>query len=173
MTRRTLVIAALLAVLALPAHAQWPDRPVKLLLSQPAGSGPDSVARLLADHMARTLGKPVVIDNRPGGQNIIGATAAARLPADGYNFYLGTLGSGADIFKVNVRSKQVVRLTHQESTPNSGDEAFVKSAVDANAPVGRGVLRCRRRSTGGTCRSSSCAAEAACACRFVRRAWRC
>jgi len=68
MTRRSVMIAAVLAMLAAPAAAQWPDRPVKLLLSQPAGSGPDSVARLLADHMARTLGKPVVIDNRPGGQ---------------------------------------------------------------------------------------------------------
>src|SRR3954452_17120361 len=93
MNRRTLITAMLLAVLTLPAHAQWPDRPIKLLLSQPAGSGPDSVARLLGDHMTRTLNKQVVIDNRPGGQNIIGATAAARLPADGYNFYLGTLAA--------------------------------------------------------------------------------
>jgi tripartite-type tricarboxylate transporter receptor subunit TctC len=93
MTRRSVMIAAVLAVLALPAQAQWPDRPIKLLLSQPAGSGPDSVARLLADHMTRTLHTPIVIDNRPGGQNIIGATAAARAPADGYNFYLGTLAA--------------------------------------------------------------------------------
>jgi tripartite-type tricarboxylate transporter receptor subunit TctC len=95
MNRRAFVIAALVAVAAAgPAQSQtWPDRPIKLVLSQPAGSGPDNVARILGDHLTRRLGRPIVIDNRPGGQNIIGATAAARAPADGYNFYLGTLAS--------------------------------------------------------------------------------
>jgi tripartite-type tricarboxylate transporter receptor subunit TctC len=51
------------------------------------------VARILGDRIARGLGQPVVIDDRPGGQNAIGATAAARAPADGYTFYLGTLAA--------------------------------------------------------------------------------
>ena len=95
MTRRRLAIVALLA-LALASNAAaegWPDRPIKMVLSQPAGSGPDTVARLLGDQLARSLGQPVVIDNKPGGQNIIGATAAAHAPADGYTFYLGTLAA--------------------------------------------------------------------------------
>jgi tripartite-type tricarboxylate transporter receptor subunit TctC len=95
MRRSSVVMAALLAVaLASNGPAQaWPDRPIKLLLSQPAGSGPDAVARLLGDRVARSLGQPIVIDNRPGGQNTIGATAAARAPADGYTFYLATLAA--------------------------------------------------------------------------------
>ena len=61
----------------------WPDKPIKFVLSQPAGSGPDNVARLLADRLATALGQSVVIDNKPGGQNVIGAQAAARSAPDG------------------------------------------------------------------------------------------
>src|SRR5689334_9566481 len=55
-------------------------------------------------------------------------------------FYLGELGSGSDIYKVHVKSKKVVRLTHQESTPNAGCLAFAKEPpAKPNAPIGRGV----------------------------------
>jgi tripartite-type tricarboxylate transporter receptor subunit TctC len=83
----------LLLLLALSGHAAaqaWPAKPVKLILSQPPGSSPDIVARLLGDQLARVWGQPVVVENRPGGQNVIGAQAAARAPADGYAFYYGT-----------------------------------------------------------------------------------
>ena len=68
----------------------WPDKPVRWLLSQPPGSGPDNVARVLADRLAKTWGQAVVVENKPGGQNTIGALAAARAPADGHNFYFAT-----------------------------------------------------------------------------------
>src|SRR5262249_24997792 len=57
------------------------------------------------------------------------------------HFYLGKLGSGSDIYKVHVKSKKVVRLTHQESTPNTACLAFAKAAppARARAPIGRGV----------------------------------
>ena len=73
------------------AHAQaWPSKPVKWILSQPAGSGPDVIARFVAEHLAKALGEPIVIENRPGGQNVIGAQAAAKSAPDGYTFYYGT-----------------------------------------------------------------------------------
>ena len=73
------------------AHAQaWPARPMKWILSQPTGSGPDILARFVADHLSRRLGQPIVVENRPGGQNVIGAQAAMRSPADGYTFYYAT-----------------------------------------------------------------------------------
>jgi tripartite-type tricarboxylate transporter receptor subunit TctC len=73
------------------AHAQdFPTRPVHWILSQPAGSSPDISARLVADRLAKAWGQQVVVDNRPGGQNVIGAQAAARSPADGYNYYFAT-----------------------------------------------------------------------------------
>ncbi len=90
--RRTLLIGAASAVLPFPATAQaaWPDRPVRFILSQPAGSGPDNVARLLSERLAKALGQAVVIENRPGGQNVIGAQAAATATPDGYSFYFAT-----------------------------------------------------------------------------------
>lgn len=90
--RRSLLLAASAAPLAWrTAHAQtWPDKPVKWVLSQPPGSGPDNVARLLSDRLQKTWGQAIVIENKPGGQNTIGALAAARSPADGANFYFAT-----------------------------------------------------------------------------------
>ena len=94
MQRRDFIQASVLA-LALPqgwaqVRSAWPDKPVKFILSQPPGSGPDNVARLLGDRLARSLGQALVVENKPGGQNIIGAQAAARSPADGYTFYFAT-----------------------------------------------------------------------------------
>ncbi|MDZ4076026.1 MAG: tripartite tricarboxylate transporter substrate binding protein [Hylemonella sp.] len=94
MQRRHFIQASLLASAVPAAWAQpngaWPDKPVKFILSQPPGSGPDNVARLLGDRLARALGQPIVIENKPGGQNIIGAQSAARSPADGYSLYFAT-----------------------------------------------------------------------------------
>jgi len=97
MQRRQLMHAAaatLASSVGLTAHSQtataWPDRPVKFILSQPPGSGPDNVARLLSERLAKALGQAVVIDNKPGGQNVIGAQAAARSAPDGNSFYFAT-----------------------------------------------------------------------------------
>ena len=94
MQRRHLIQA--LAATTLPvsqwvqAQAVWPDKPIKMILSQPPGSGPDNVARLLSERLGKALGQPIVIENKPGGQNVIGAQAAARSAADGYSFYFAT-----------------------------------------------------------------------------------
>ena len=87
---RLMALAALL-VLADPAGAQdWPARPVKFILSQAPGTSPDITARFLADRLSRLWNQPVVIENRPGGQNVPGAQAAARAAPDGYNFFYAT-----------------------------------------------------------------------------------
>jgi tripartite-type tricarboxylate transporter receptor subunit TctC len=87
---RWMLLFLLLAASGHAAAQAWPAKPVRLILSQPPGSSPDIVARLLGDQLARLWGQPVVVENRPGGQNVIGAQAAARAPADGYTFYYGT-----------------------------------------------------------------------------------
>ncbi len=77
------------ALNAQPAPA-WPDKPVRFVLSQPAGSGPDAIARLIVDRLSKTWGQSVWIDNKPGGQNVIGAQAAARSAPDGTTLYFAT-----------------------------------------------------------------------------------
>jgi tripartite-type tricarboxylate transporter receptor subunit TctC len=92
MQRRQTLMAlgtALAAPHALRAQG-WPDRPVRWVLSQPPGSGPDNVARLISERLARRWGQAIVIENKPGGQNVIGAQTAARSPADGFTFYFAT-----------------------------------------------------------------------------------
>ena len=96
MKRRIFLLLAGLATLpSPPAQAQspaaaWPERPLWWILSQPAGSGPDIVARMLAERISRAIGQPIVIENKPGGQNVIGAQAAAVSPPDGHSFYFAT-----------------------------------------------------------------------------------
>jgi tripartite-type tricarboxylate transporter receptor subunit TctC len=94
MNRRGFSLASLgvaAAALGQGARAQsWPERPLKWILSQPPGSGPDNVARLLTDRLQKRWGQAIVVENRPGGQNTIGAQAAARAPADGHHFYFAT-----------------------------------------------------------------------------------
>lgn len=86
---RLMLAAVLLA--AFPILAQpWPSKPVRLILSQPPGSSPDILARLVADRLAKAWDRPVVVENRPGGQNVVGAMAVLKAPADGYTYYHAT-----------------------------------------------------------------------------------
>ena len=74
--------------LALPgiaaAQTKYPDHPVRVVLSHPAGSGVDTVARVIGERLQSMWGQPIVVDNKPGGQNVIGAQAVQHAPADGY-----------------------------------------------------------------------------------------
>ena len=88
--RAALVLATGGMAQAQQGPADWPQRPVRWILSQPAGSGPDILARYVADQLGKSWPQPIVIDNRPGGQNVIGAQAAARAAPDGYTFYYAT-----------------------------------------------------------------------------------
>ena len=88
--QRWLALAAAAPAWTAVQAQSWPEKPVKWVLSQPPGSGPDNVARILGDRLAKSWGQAVVIENRPGGQNTIGAQAAARSAADGYSFYFAT-----------------------------------------------------------------------------------
>ena len=79
--------------LAVSSHANaqtWPSRPVTFIVSQAGGASPDVMARILADRLSRSLGQGVIIENKPGGANVIGATAAARAAPDGYTYFFAT-----------------------------------------------------------------------------------
>jgi tripartite-type tricarboxylate transporter receptor subunit TctC len=68
----------------------WPAKPVKVIISQPPGTAPDIITRLLTDQLAKSLGQPFIVENRAGAQNIVGAQAAARSAPDGYTFFVAT-----------------------------------------------------------------------------------
>jgi tripartite-type tricarboxylate transporter receptor subunit TctC len=88
MQRFTKVLVAITAAAVMPisAAAEWPDRPLQLIVQFPPGTTTDAVARDLATHMSDALGQPVVIANKPGAGGIIGVTALARSKPDGYTF---------------------------------------------------------------------------------------
>jgi tripartite-type tricarboxylate transporter receptor subunit TctC len=85
------VLALFAAVTFQPAHAQsWPTKPVRIIVSLAAGGTPDIICRLVADRLSVALGQQVVIENRPGGGNIVGAQVAAHAAPDGYTLFFAT-----------------------------------------------------------------------------------
>ena len=88
------IIAALAcALIAAPAAAQdYPNKPIKLIVSFGPGGGADIVGRILGQAMQEKLGQPVVIENRPGAAGTIGNEAVARADKDGYTLGIMTAG---------------------------------------------------------------------------------
>lgn len=74
---------------AQPRPADYPSRPVRLIVAQAAGAGVDIMARSLAARLSESLGQQVIVDNRPGANGIIGMEAVARAQPDGYTLVLG------------------------------------------------------------------------------------
>jgi tripartite-type tricarboxylate transporter receptor subunit TctC len=91
--------AALVALLAslfpAPATAEYPDRPIRLVVPFPAGGGADVLARTIMPRVAQELATTIVIDNRPGAGGNVGAEAVARAAPDGYTLLYGTNGTHA------------------------------------------------------------------------------
>jgi len=71
---------------AAPAQAEFPEKPIRLILPYPPGGPTDLLARVVAAEMSNTLGQQVVVDNRPGASGMIGAEQVARATPDGYTF---------------------------------------------------------------------------------------
>lgn len=89
MFRRGLIVLALVA--AVPAEAQFPSKPMRLIVPFGAGSANDIIARIVAPPLSEALGQPIVIDNRPGAAGNIGAELAAAAPPDGHTLVIGNI----------------------------------------------------------------------------------
>lgn len=81
-------LAASAAAVALPARAAWPEKPIRIIVTFPAGGASDIVARVMAEQLASRLGQGVVVDNRPGAGGSVGGLAVLQAPADGYTLML-------------------------------------------------------------------------------------
>jgi len=91
-SRRTLLASTMAVPFAAGARAQaaWPDRPVRLLVGFAAGGAADLVGRLTARGLTDRLGKPVVVENRPGAGGRVAAQATAQAAPDGYTLMIGS-----------------------------------------------------------------------------------
>ena len=98
--RRNLLAAALAAAMlglagAPVQAADFPDRPVRIVVPFGPGTTTDTITRIVADAMAKPLGQQVVVENKSGGGGTIGTAQVARADADGYTLVMGTVGTHA------------------------------------------------------------------------------
>jgi tripartite-type tricarboxylate transporter receptor subunit TctC len=80
---------AVLLCAAVDSRAEYPDKPVRMIVPFTPAGATDLLARLVGEQLGKRLGQPVVIDNRPGAGANVGAEIAARAPADGYTMLMG------------------------------------------------------------------------------------
>src|SRR5438105_1915547 len=82
------IAAFLFATAALPAAADYPDKPIRLIITFAPGGGTDILGRVIGQKLTDKWGQPVVVDNRPGAAGNIGMELAARAIPDGYTLVL-------------------------------------------------------------------------------------
>jgi tripartite-type tricarboxylate transporter receptor subunit TctC len=98
------LIALLAVAIPLAAEAQeWPSRPLRFIVPFPAGGSTDVAARLIGEHLSRTLGQQIVVENKSGASGVVGAEAAAKSAPDGYTILIGTdqVATWQHLFKLN------------------------------------------------------------------------
>jgi len=101
----------------------YPNKPIKAIVPFAAGSATDQIGRAFAVKMAETLGQPVVIENRPGANGMIGADVVAKAPADGYTLLFGTNSTNAAL-------KSLVK-----NLPYNQDTAFTPIGYFGSVPL--------------------------------------
>jgi tripartite-type tricarboxylate transporter receptor subunit TctC len=117
-----LVAFALGLALASPVHAQYPNRPVTIIVSLAAGSGMDVLVRLYADRLSQTLGKPVIVENRPGASLMLAANAVAAAPPDGHTLLVST------------SSAMAINLTLFKQVTYDPDRDFIPISLYVKSP---------------------------------------
>jgi tripartite-type tricarboxylate transporter receptor subunit TctC len=88
-----LILLLFAAVVATSAAADYPDRPIRLIVPQAAGSATDTIARILGLELGKELGQQIIVDNRPGGALTIGLDLTAKSAPDGYTICMGPVGA--------------------------------------------------------------------------------
>src|SRR5262249_14909750 len=127
MARSIAAAAVFLALVAQAplAHADYPDRPIRIIVPYTPGGTVDVLARLIGPRLTDAWGQPVVIDNRPGAGGNIGADAAAKSPPDGYTLFLSTNAP----LTINVAAYQNLKydpLRVSAPIPVAGENALLR-----------------------------------------------
>jgi tripartite-type tricarboxylate transporter receptor subunit TctC len=115
------IVFLMQAATPLPAQ-DYPNRPVTLVVPYAAGGGLDVLGRMLAQKLSDRLGKPFVVDNRPGAGTVIGATSVVKAAPDGYTIMLGT------------SSAYAINVTLHKALPYDPARDFAPIALVSNAP---------------------------------------
>src|SRR3954447_8830514 len=92
MRRLFLLVLALGSAFPVSAETPYPVRPIRLIVPYPPGAGTDFTARTVGEQFSKTLGQPVVVDNRAGAAATLGHGLVAKSPPDGYTLLLATTG---------------------------------------------------------------------------------
>jgi tripartite-type tricarboxylate transporter receptor subunit TctC len=138
-------IGAVLACIALAANAQttdYPNKPVRLVLGQPAGGPTDIVARLVGQKLQDRWGQPVVVENRPGAGSNIATEMVVKAPKDGYTLLVGTVQQivnpflfanvtwdpSRDLAAVSLVTKAHIVLVEHPDTPAKDLKALIALA---------------------------------------------
>jgi tripartite-type tricarboxylate transporter receptor subunit TctC len=118
---RTLVMAAALALAATNAMAQYPNKPVRLVVGFAPGGAADTVARALSEPLGRILGQPIVVENKPGAGSSIAAENVAKSAPDGYSVLIASPSSisvnPAINAKLNYKPSDLAPVTKVSSSP--------------------------------------------------------
>lgn len=117
------VAVALALGAALPAHAEFPDHALKIVVPYPPGGTTDLLARAIAPRLSERLHQSVIVENRAGAGGVIGSQAVARAPGDGYMLLFGTIASHAILPVLQKPApydalKDFAPITQVASTPN-------------------------------------------------------
>jgi tripartite-type tricarboxylate transporter receptor subunit TctC len=83
-----IILAAVLSLASAFAGAQYPNKPIRMVVAFPPGGSTDLAARALGEKLTAALGQPIVVDNKPGASGNIGAEFVAKSPADGYTLFM-------------------------------------------------------------------------------------
>jgi tripartite-type tricarboxylate transporter receptor subunit TctC len=115
-----------------PAAAQWPTKPIKVVVPSPPGGPPDLIIRMLNARLSTSLGQPVIIDNRPGAGGIVGTAFVAKSAPDGYTWLFTTASHvNTPPFNENVPFDPVKDFSHVTLAAQNFGQALT---VPANAP---------------------------------------
>jgi len=122
-TRLAAVLSCTLLFTSAAIAQAYPNKPIKAVVPFAAGSATDQIGRAFAAEMSKTLGQPIVVDNKPGVNGMLGADAVAKSAPDGYTILIGTNSTNAALKSL------------MKSLPYDQDTAFVPVAYMGSVPL--------------------------------------